>query len=301
MAKKAEDKKVKATPKKEAKKTIKATKTTVKKTTVPVKKVTKKTATKKATVKETSVEKSKIKETFNAGSKAGYKADLTVEQLFDAGAHFGHVIKKWNPKMNKYLWGAKNGIHIFDLEKSLDKLNQACDAIEKASREGKRIVIVGTKRQARQMVEEMAKKTGTPYLTQRWLGGLITNWKQVKKTIDRLVKLKQQRETGALKKYTKKEQVLFDKDIARMERMVGGIADLKDVPEMVIVIDTHKEKLAVREAKLRGITVVGLVDSNANPDMIDYVVPMNDDSAKVLQVIIDEFGRAIMAGKKGAK
>jgi small subunit ribosomal protein S2 len=202
----------------------------------------------------------------------------TVEDLFEAGAHFGHVVKKWNPKMKKYLWGAKNGIHIFDLEKTVAGLEDACRALTKAALEGKRIVFVGTKRQAKQMLETEAKRVGVPFITQRWMGGLITNWKQVKQTMDRLNSLKLKREQGQLKKFTKKEQVLFDKEIARLERVVGGIATLKDAPEVVIAIDTHKEKI-----------------------MVDYIVPMNDDSAKALEIVISAFGRALEAGIKERK
>ena len=311
MAKKAEEKKVVATPKKEAKKAVvakkvavkdtpkkvTAKKTVVKKTEVK-KEVTKK-VTKKVEVKEVLVEKAVEK--IEEASKTGYKGKVTVEQLFEAGAHFGHVVKKWNPKMAKYLWGEKNGIHIFDLEKTLNNLNEACTALEKAAATGKRIVIVGTKRQARSMVEEMAKRVNVPHITQRWLGGLITNWKQVRQTIDRLVTLRLKREQGQLKKFTKKEQVLFDKEISKLERVVGGLVGLKDVPEVVVVIDTHKERLAVKEASSRGVTVIGLADSNSNPDMVNYPIPMNDDATKALEIVIAEFEAALMAGQKEMK
>lgn len=228
-------------------------------------------------------------------------SEVTVEELFEAGSHFGHVVKKWNPKMKKYLWGAKNGIHIFDLEKTVKNLDLACKELAKAAATGKRIVLVGTKRQARQMVEEAATRAGVPFITQRWMGGLITNWKQVKRTIDRLIDLKAKKVSGQLKKYTKKEQVLFDKEINRLERVVGGLVNLKDTPEVVVVIDTHKERLAVKEAKSTGITVIGMVDSNANPDMVDFIIPMNDDSAKGLEIVINALENAIVSGKKELK
>ncbi len=226
---------------------------------------------------------------------------VTVEELFEAGAHFGHVVKKWNPKMKKFLWGAMNGIHIFDLEKTVKGLEEACKTLTNLAGTGKRIVLVGTKRQAKQMVEDEAKRLGVPYITQRWMGGLITNWKQVKLTIDRLNKLKKDREEGNLKKYTKKEQILFDKEIAKLERVVGGISTLKEAPEVVVVVDTHKERLVVKEASSRGVTIIGLVDSNANPDKIDYVIPMNDDSAKGLEIVIGELGNALEVGLKSNK
>ena len=290
--KKAEEKVVKAAPKKEVKKTVK--KEVVKKTAVKkVEKIVEKAAEE---VKEVVVEEAK-KEVKAVKSSA----TATVEELFEAGAHFGHVVKKWNAKMKKYLWGAKNGIHIFDLEQTVSGLNDACKALTKAALEGKRIVLVGTKRQAKAMLEAEAKRVNVPYITQRWMGGLITNWKQVKLTLDRLNSLKLKREQGQLKKFTKREQVLFDKEIARLERVVGGVATLKDAPEVIVAIDTHKEKLAVKEAKNRGALVIGLVDSNANPDMVDYVVPMNDDSAKALEIVIGAFGKALEVGLKERK
>jgi len=284
--KKAETKEVKATPKKEVKKVVKK-ETAVKKEAAP-----KKVAVKKVAVPK--VEKIEAKEPKKVASS-------TIEELFEAGAHFGHVVKKWNPKMKKYLWGAKNGIHIFDLEKTVSGLEDACKALTTAAREGKRIVLVGTKRQAKQMLETEAKRIDVPFITQRWMGGLITNWKQVKLTLERLNSLKLKRDQGQLKKFTKREQILFDKEIARLERVVGGIAMLKDAPEVIVAIDTHKEKLAVKEANNRGALVIGLVDSNANPDMVDYVVPMNDDSAKGLEIVIAAFGKALEVGLKERK
>jgi len=280
--KKAETKVVKATPKKEVKKVVKK-EVIVEKEAAPKKVVVKKVA-----------EKVEVKEPKKVASSP-------IEELFEAGAHFGHVVKKWNPKMKKYLWGAKNGIHIFDLEKTVSGLEDACKALTKAALEGKRIVLVGTKRQAKQMLETEAKRIEVPFITQRWMGGLITNWKQVKLTLERLNSLKLRRDQGQLKKFTKREQVLFDKEIARLERVVGGIATLKDAPEVIVAIDTHKEKLAVKEANNRGALVIGLVDSNANPDMVDYVVPMNDDSAKALEIVIAAFGKALEVGLKERK
>lgn len=227
--------------------------------------------------------------------------EVTAEDLFEAGAHFGHVVKKWNPKMKKYLWGSMNGIHIFDLEKTISGLTEACKTLTHLASTGKRIVMVGTKRQAKQMVEDEAKRIGVPFITQRWMGGLITNWKQVKQTIDRLNKLKKDKEEGNLKKYTKKEQVLFDKEIIKLERVVGGISTLKEAPEVVVVIDTHKERLVVREASSKNVTIVGLVDSNANPDKVNFVIPMNDDSAKGLEIVIAALGKAIENGLKTSK
>jgi len=284
----------------------KEVKKVVTKKVAPVKKeaAPKKVAVKKVVSKEVldEVKTAEIATESTPHNDASKKAPAsTIEELFEAGAHFGHVVKKWNPKMKKYLWGAMNGIHIFDLEKTVDGLDAACKALTTAAKEGKRIVLVGTKRQAKAMLEAEAKRIEVPYITQRWMGGLITNWKQVKMTLDRLNSLKLKRDQGQLKKFTKKEQVLFDKEIARLERVVGGIATLKDAPEVIVAIDTHKEKLAVKEANSRGAMVIGLVDSNANPDMVDFVVPMNDDSAKGLEIVIGAFGKALETGLKQRK
>ena len=311
MAKIAEEKVLVKAERTKTKKVVKSAapkKEVVVKAAPSKKEAVKKTPVKKVEVKEAKEVKEVIKaevvvaaEEVKETPKGGYRSEVTVEQLFEAGAHFGHVVKKWNPKMRKYLWGEKNGIHIFDLEKTVKNLGEACDVLQKAASTGKRIVIVGTKRQARPIVEEMAKRVGIPYMTQRWLGGLITNWRQVKQTIDRLNSLRLKKEQGQLKKFTKKEQVLFDKEIARLDRVVGGLSNLKEVPEIVIVIDTHKEKLVVKEASSRGVTVVGLVDSNSNPDLVDYLIPMNDDATKGLEIVIGEMEKALTSGQKELK
>ncbi len=256
----------------------------------------------KGEVLETKEEKveTKVKE-VEEPKKEYPRTETSVEELFEAGAHYGHVVKKWNPKMKKYLWGARNGIHIFDLEKTVAGIAEATKDLAEMAAAGKRIVLVGTKRQVRQMVEEEAKRLNIPFITQRWMGGLITNWKQLKLTLDRLNSLKSQRESGQLKKYTKKEQLLFDKEINKLERIVGGIAMLKEAPEVVVVFDTHKEKLAVKEASSREVKVIGLVDSNANPDPIDYIIPMNDDSAKGLEILVRVLGQAIENGLNARK
>jgi len=288
MAKKAAEKKVVTTTKKE------------------VKKVVKKTVVKKEVVKELKIVKAKTeKKTPDDEVKemvvVNAKPVNVLEELFEAGSHFGHVVKKWNPKMKKFLWGAKNGIHIFDLEKTVSGLDAAAKILVELAAAGKRIILVGTKRQVRLMVEVEAKRLDIPYISQRWIGGLITNWKQVKQTVERLNSQKLKRESGQFKKYTKKEQVMFDKEIARLERNIGGIAALKEAPEVVVVFDTHKEKLVVKEASSRGVTVVGIVDSNANPDPVDYPIPMNDDSAKGLEIVVRVLGQAIETGLKKLK
>lgn len=226
------------------------------------------------------------------------KTRITPEELFEAGAHFGHMIKRWNPKMKKYIWGKKAGIHIFDLEKTVAKLDEAGDALTKLAAEGKNVVFVGTKRQAKDIVKTVALENKIGYVTERWLGGIITNWKQVKTRIDKMLDLTKKREAGELKKYTKKEQILFDREIAKLEKFLGGLADLSTAPEVLVIVDTHKERSAVREAKNRGLTIIGVVDTNSNPDGITYAVPMNDDATKAIEIVVRQFGLAIAAGKR---
>ena len=225
------------------------------------------------------------------------KARVSAEELFEAGAHFGHQVKRWNPKMKKYIWGKKAGIHIFDLEKTVAKLEEAGDALTKLASEGKNIVFVGTKRQAKEIVKAVALENKVGYVNERWLGGIISNWKQVKTRIDKMLDLKKKREAGELKKYTKKEQILFDRQISRLEKFLGGLADLKTAPEVLVIVDTHKERSAVREGANKNLPIFGLVDSNGNPDPIKYLVPMNDDATKAIEIVVKLFGQAIAAGK----
>jgi small subunit ribosomal protein S2 len=294
--------------------TKETSKTTKAKVTKPVKEVkekkvvVKKETTKKAIkkVEDTPVDEVVVdtaeKVVVETESKTGAKSGrITVEQLFEAGAHFGHVVKKWNPKMKKYIWGQKSGVHVFDLQKTTELIEDACKAIAEFAESGKKIVWVGTKRQAKLIISDLAEKEGLLFLTQRWMGGLLTNWRQIKLSIDRLNTLKIRRDKGELKKFTKKEQVLFDREIQKLERVLGGISSLKEAPEVLVVIDTHKERLAVREARLKGIKVIGIIDTNADPDMVDYPIPMNDDSAKSLELVINALVNATKEAKKDNK
>lgn len=223
---------------------------------------------------------------------------IKPEELFEAGAHFGHQVKRWNPKMSKYLWGKQSGVHIFDLEKTAKQIEEACEALTALASEGKRIVLVGSKRQAKEFVLATARELNLPFVTERWLGGTITNWKQVKTRIDKLADLKKKKEAGELKKYTKREQILFDREIARLEKFLGGLSMLSSPPEVLVVVDTQKERAAIREASSRGLTIVAIVDSNSNPDPINYVIPMNDDSTKAIELVIGALGKAIELGRK---
>lgn len=195
--------------------------------------------------------------------------------------------------MKKYIYREKDGVHVFDLVKSKECLDIACDFVAKIAAEGKKILFLGTKRQAADMVKQAAVKLGMPYVTIRWLGGTLTNFDQMRKSVDRLVGLKDKREKGELKKYTKKEQLLIDREIGKLEKFFGGVISLTTLPDCLFVIDTHREDVAVREAVRMGVPVVGITDTNANPDIVDYPIPVNDDAAKSIELVIGAIEEAI--------
>ena len=230
------------------------------------------------------------------------KVDLKT--LVEIGAHFGHQAKRWNPKMEGFMHGIQDGVYVFDLIKTKELFDEALEYLTKAASEGKHIVFLGTKKQAKDKVLEVAQNTGSMHVTERWLGGTFTNFDQIKASIKKLAQMKEDKKADAYADRTKKERVLIDREIDRLERFFGGLAGLEAIPDVLIVIDTKKETGAVREAKATGVTVVGIVDSNADPDVVDYPIPMNDDAKKSLDYALDLLGEAIMEGKKkpaGAK
>ena len=224
---------------------------------------------------------------------------INLKDLLEAGCHFGHQASRWNPKMKPYIFTAREGIHVFDLAKTKEGLEEAMDYVKGLAKEGKKIIFIGSKRQAKEVVKEVAQSVNMPYVSERWLGGTITNWEEIKKRIKRLKDLKEKREIGEFRKFTKKERILIDREIARLEKLFGGIIDLEDLPEAIFVIDTKKEMAAVKEAKKREIKVVALVDTNSDPDLIDYIIPANDDAVKSIELVVRKIGEAI--GKKKSK
>ena len=222
-------------------------------------------------------------------------------KLLELGAHFGHQSKRWNPKMEPYLYKEEKGIHLFDLIKTEKALNEVLDLLSKESKEGKTFLFVGTKKQVKDVIKEIAEETGSFYVNERWLGGTLTNFKQIKKSIEKLEEMKEKREKGEYNEFTKKERLLLDREIARLERFFRGIVGLDGDPDYLIVIDVRKEKGAVVEARRKGVKIIGIVDSNSDPDLVDYVVPMNDDAIKPLGYVLHLFGDAIMEGKKSGK
>ncbi|MBY0518403.1 MAG: 30S ribosomal protein S2 [Bacteriovoracaceae bacterium] len=226
-------------------------------------------------------------------------SDLEVKDLLAAGAHFGHQTHKWNPKMKKYVYGERNGIYIIDLQQTVPMAKKAYEFLKKTSQSGKSVLFVGTKRQAADMVKKTAEDCGAYHVTARWLGGMLTNYKTVAVSIDKLRKVEKMKENGDFKLLTKKEQSNIEKEVVKLERNLGGIKNMRKVPGAIVVIDPNNEHIAIKEAQCLGIPVVALTDTNCDPTGIDYVVPGNDDAIKSIQLFTQYFGNAVLEG--GAK
>jgi small subunit ribosomal protein S2 len=227
--------------------------------------------------------------------------EVSLKDLLETGCHFGHQTTRWNPKMKPYIFTARDRIHIFDLVKTKEGLEKGAAFAKATASQGGQILFVGTKRQAQDIVLEAAKKVGMPYITERWIGGLLTNWEMVKKRIQHLADLKAGVAEGRFKDRTKKENLLIQREIAKLERVFGGIADLKGIPAAIFVTDARKDAGAVKEAKARQVKTVAIVDTNANPEGIDFVIPANDDATKCLQLIIGVITLAVEEGQKQLK
>ena len=226
---------------------------------------------------------------------------ISLEELLEAGAHFGHQAKRWNPKMASYLYGIQEGVHVFDLTKTKVAMEEALDVLKNAAKEGKNILILGTKKQCKEKIIEIGKETGMPYVSERWLGGTLTNFDQMKRSISKLSEMKTKMAAGEYKKYTKKERLLLEREITSLERFFGGISTLEKLPDMLFVVDTHKETQAVKEALKMKIETIGIVDSNSDPTVVDYPIPMNDDAAKALEYVLDLVKKAILEGQSKKK
>ena len=221
----------------------------------------------------------------------------TLVEMLQSGMHFGHGASHWHPKMKPYIFGERNGIHIIDLEKTQVQLDAALNTLKEIASRGGIILFVGTKIQAKSIVEKYAEACGMPYVTQRWLGGTLTNFQQLKETLKRLKMLKDQREKGELKKYTKKEQLLLSREIEEMEVKIGGIQHLTKIPDAIFVIDVRTEKTAVKEAQVTKTKVVAVCDTNVNPTGVDAVIPANDDAVKSIELVCKLACEAIKEGK----
>ena len=226
-------------------------------------------------------------------------SSVSMKQLLEAGVHFGHQTRRWNPKMAKYIFTARNGIYIIDLQKTVKMLDTAYDFIRDVSAEGGEILFVGTKKQAQEAIKEEAERCGMHYVNARWLGGMLTNYRTIKTRIARLEQLNKMKEDGTFDLLPKKEVVQLEHEIEKLEKFIGGIKNMGELPKAIFVVDTRKEKIAVAEARNLGIPVVAIVDTNCDPDEIDYVIPGNDDAIRAVKLIAGAMADAVIEGRQG--
>ncbi len=224
---------------------------------------------------------------------------ISMKQLLEAGVHFGHQTRRWNPKMSEYIYTERNGIYIINLQKTVKKIVEAYDFIKEVAESGESILFVGTKKQAQDSIKEEAERVGMYYVNARWLGGMLTNFKTIQKRIERLNQLKKMEEDGTFDLLTKKEATKLKLEIEKLEKYLGGIKDMKKLPGALFVVDPRKEKIAVAEAHKLGIPVVAIVDTNCDPDEVDYVIPGNDDAIRAVKLIASTMANAIIEGNQG--
>jgi small subunit ribosomal protein S2 len=225
----------------------------------------------------------------------------TIEEMLKAGMHFGHRTSKWHPKAANYIFGERNGVHIIDLVKARKMLEDALGFMKKSVKEGKVILFVGTKTQAKARIKNMAVELDMPYVSEKWLGGCLTNFTIIRKSIKKYNDLSEKKQTGKLDKYTKKERLEIDRDIARLEIKVGGLAKLIKAPDIIFIWDIKTEKTALTEAQSKGVVIVAVCDTNVNPEAVDYVIPANDDASKTIKLILGTIKETIEEGKKEVK
>ncbi len=226
-------------------------------------------------------------------------AVVAMKQLLEAGVHFGHQTRRWDPKMAEYIFQARNGIHIIDLQKTSKKLDEAYAFLKEQVEEGKTVLFVGTKKQAQECVKEAALKCGMYYVDQRWLGGMLTNFDTIQKRIQRLKDLEAMEQDGTFEVLPKKEVILLKKEMEKLERNLGGIKEMDKLPGVIFLVDPKKERIAILEAKKLNIPVIGLVDTNCNPEELDYPIPGNDDAIRAVKLIADVMANAVIEGKQG--
>lgn len=224
---------------------------------------------------------------------------VSMKQLLEAGVHFGHLTKRWNPKMAPYIFTERNGIYIIDLQKTVKKLEEAYSFVRELSAEGKSILFVGTKKQAQDSVKEEALRAGAYYVNARWLGGMLTNFTTIRRRIERLKQLRTMETDGTFDLLPKKEVIKLNLEIEKLEKFLGGIKDMKEIPGALFIVDPRKERIAVAEAKKLGIPIVAIVDTNCDPDEIDYVIPGNDDAIRAVKLISSAIANAVIEGNEG--
>lgn len=225
---------------------------------------------------------------------------VSMRDMLSAGVHFGHQTRYWNPKMGKYIFGARNKIHIINLEHTVPAFNEALALIQQMASQKKKILFVGTKRAAQKTIKEEALRAGQPFVSHRWLGGMLTNYKTIRASIRRLQELTTQSEDGTFTKLTKKEALMRTRDMEKLERSIGGIKNIAGLPDALFVIDVDHERIAIQEANKLGIPVIGIVDTNSNPEGVDYVIPGNDDAIRAIKLYVSAIADACLDGAKSA-
>lgn len=222
---------------------------------------------------------------------------ITMKELLEAGVHFGHQTKRWNPKMRKYLFGERNGIYIIDLQKTIEKFEEACQFLKAVSERGEAVLFVGTKRQAAETVKEEAERSGMYYVNHRWLGGTLTNFQTIRKSINRLKQLERMQTDGTFEGMPKKEALHLGREIEKLNRALAGIKEMNQLPGAVVVVDTKRERIAVREARRLWIPVVALVDTNCDPDEVDFPIPGNDDAIRAIKLVVSRLADKVQEGR----
>ena len=227
-------------------------------------------------------------------------AVVTMKSLLESGVHFGHQVKRWDPRMKKYIFASRNGIHIIDLQKTIAAIRESYEAVRKIASSGKSVLFVGTKKQAQQAIQKEAERCGMFYVNNRWLGGMLTNFSTIKKSLQRLKKIEKMEVDGTFANHTKKEVSALQKEKAKLEKNLGGIKEMKELPGAIFIIDTHKEQIAVAEAHRMGIPVIAVVDTNCNPEGIDYPIPGNDDAIRAISLFTSIIANAVIEADNDA-
>jgi small subunit ribosomal protein S2 len=222
---------------------------------------------------------------------------VKMRTLLETGVHFGHRTNKWNPKMAEFIFTARNGIHIIDLQQTLANLNEYYDMVRDLIADGGTVLFVGTKRQAQETIEEQAKRCGMGYVNTRWLGGTLTNFRTIRSRIETLKKLENDRDSGQFDKLTKKEAMMNERKIEKLQERLGGLRDAKKMPELLIIVDTERENTAVHEANILRIPILGIIDTNGDPDVVDYIIPGNDDAMRSIRLLVSALAEAVIEGK----
>ncbi len=226
---------------------------------------------------------------------------VELEALLKAGSHFGHLTRRWNPKMRPYIFMERNGIHIIDLKRTQECLDEACQAISRIASEGKRVLFVGTKQQAREVVKEEARRCMAFYTTERWMGGMLTNFSTIRKSVKRLTNIEKMETDGTFDKITKKERLMLSRERDKLQEVLAGVVDMSRLPGVIYVVDINKEDIAVKEANRLGIPVVAIVDTNTDPRLVDFPIPANDDALKSIQIITAAIADAVLEGNEHAR